>query len=196
MLIPNIARTYGNLNNLDQLSLQILTFTFSSVNAVLRFPWGYIYDKIGFKQVLYVIILLQLVVASSIYFVASNIYLYFFENILIAVAISGIYVVMPPTYKQIFGSKNGTDIYGVSSILIGVATVVGAVLTQFILKDNNLQNYLIVFICSAVIILIGLVNLIYFKVEPFVYLKAKEATPSIHETGKLIPDSNIEQYNS
>ena len=77
------------------------------LNGATRFIWGYFVDKFSFKQILFFILFIQLIISLSIYFIAYYKFLiiYIIENLIIAILNSGIFTLLAPTFSKIFGNK-------------------------------------------------------------------------------------------
>lgn len=95
---------------------------------------------------------------------------------------------LPPTYNKVFGYKNGADIYGVAGILVGISSVIGPVLMEFILVDTtSKEDYLIIFMFGSGCLIVGIVVLITFTDEKYHYGNGENIT--LNHTNILIPSS-------
>lgn len=183
-----------------------MSFVFGLLNGSMRFLWGLLLDLLGFKILMLTICILELGVSISIYFIAEIQILYFIENMIIASCLSGGFTLLTPTFNKVFGTKLGSTMYGIGACFIGLASILGPVLTKFIIK--NKEDYLIIYLCGSVFVIMSLITLIFFKEDPFDYRKPinskiqKEGyqSPSIQQSQQIIPkdddcvSDDINQY--
>jgi len=128
-------------------------------------------DKLGFKFLMIIISILELIVSLTIFYIANNLkneLIYIIENLIIALCLSGTFTMITPTFSNIFGRK-GAEIYGITGFMIGVASFLGPVLTKIFIGNNGVKDYEIVYFCGGGFVLVNLVFLIFFKEEPFVF---------------------------
>lgn len=169
---------------------------FGLLNGSMRFLWGFLLDLLGFKILMLIICILELGVSISIYFIAEIQTLYFIENMIIASCLSGGFTLLTPTFNKVFGTKLGSTMYGIGACFIGLASILGPVLTKFIIK--NREDYLIIYLCGSVFVIMSLITLIFFKEDPFDYRKPinsktqKEGyqSPSIQKSQQIIPNDD------
>ena len=74
---------------MDQEYLYYIGFLFGFVNGSTRFIWGILMDKLGFKLLMIIISILELILSFSIYYSASYPILFVIENLLVALCLSG-----------------------------------------------------------------------------------------------------------
>ena len=167
ILLTNTNRDFGNKNKLNQKGLQIMSLLIAFLNGSTRFIWGYFVDKFKFKEILFFILIIQLIISLSIYFIAYYKFLiiYIIENLIIAILNSGIFTLLAPTFSKFFGIKYGAEIFGITGIIVGISCFGGPIIAKFIIKENT--DYLILYLTSSGIILITIVFLIFFKEEKF-----------------------------
>ncbi len=143
-------------------------------------------DKLGFKFLMIIITILELIVSLTIFYVANNLkneLIYIIENLIIALCLSGTFTMITPTFSNIFGNK-GAEIYGITGFMIGVASFLGPILTKILIGNNGVKDYEIVYFSGGGFVIINLIFLIIFKEEPFVF------------QGKLVDDKIFEKLDS
>lgn len=165
ILLSNTNRFYGNLNNLSQTPLQIMSFVFAFLNGSFRFIWGFLFDKFNFKILMSINFCIQIIVSISISFIALNVYVYILENWLIAICLSGCFTLLPPIFNKTFGMKNGASIFGFSGVLCGLSSFLGPVISKLFLKEKI--HYMILYISSSSLSIICLATVFFFKEEAF-----------------------------
>ena len=164
-LISNCNRDFFNRNNDAQTAVFILGILFGIVNGSSRFLWGYLMDKLGFRTLMFAITTIEVSVGISLYFIVKLHFLFVFCVLLIGACIGGNFVILAPTFNKIFGLQIGPELYGITSISIGIANISGPILTTLILKEN--KDYLIAFLIGASLSFTKFILLFFFKEEPY-----------------------------
>ena len=162
-MVANCNRDFGNRNSLSQDLLYILGTAFGVVNGTSRFLWGYLMDIFGFKILMYVITIIEIVVSASLYFVAFSSVLYFISILLIAACIGGNFAVILPYFNTLFGLELGQKVYSISGNFIGVSSICGPIMTKFLISDKT--GYLIAFYVSCALLIFKIVVLFFFNEE-------------------------------
>ena len=134
-------------------------------------------DKFGFKILTFIICSFELGVSATIYYFADNPYVFVIENMLIALSLSGSTMLIP-LFHKIFGKDFGAELYGLTGIFIGLASLIGPFLIKLIVKD--VEDYLTVYYIGVGLSLIKTIALICFK----------ENKPYIFENGQINEDKN------
>ena len=164
-LISNCNRDFGNRNNVPSNAIFTLGILFGIVNGSSRFLWGYLMDKFGFRNLMFVITTIEVTVGVSLYFVVKFAPLFVICVLLIGACIGGNFVILAPTFNKIFGLQIGPELYGITSISIGIANISGPILTTLILKEN--KDYLIAFLIGASLSFTKIILLFFFKEEQY-----------------------------
>ena len=164
-LISNCNRDFGNRNQVAQTAIFILGIFFGIVNGSSRFLWGYLMDKFGFRTLMFAITTIEVSVGVSLYFIVKFSPLFVFCVLLIGACIGGNFVILAPTFNKIFGLQIGPELYGITSISIGIANISGPILTTLILKEN--KDYLIAFLIGASLSCSKFILLCFFKEEQY-----------------------------
>lgn len=142
-----------------------LGILFGIVNGSSRFLWGYLMDKLGFKTLMFIITIIEVTVGSTLYFMVEYEAIFVIEVLLIGACIGGNFVILAPTFKKIFGLQIGPEIYGITSISIGIANISGPILTKLMLKEK--EDYLIAFIIATILSGIKFIVLLFFNENPY-----------------------------
>ncbi len=164
-LISNCNRDFGNRNNVPSNAIFTLGILFGIVNGSSRFLWGYLMDKFGFRTLMFAITTIEVTVGVSLYFVVKFAPLFVICVLLIGACIGGNFVILAPTFNKIFGLQIGPELYGITSISIGIANISGPILTTLILKEN--KDYLIAFLIGASLSFTKIILLFFFKEEQY-----------------------------
>jgi MFS family permease len=142
-----------------------LGILFGIVNGSSRFLWGYLMDKLGFKTLMFIITVIEVTVGSTLYFMVNYEAIFVIEVLLIGACIGGNFVILAPTFKKIFGLQIGPELYGITSISIGIANISGPILTKLLLKERG--DYLIAFIIATSLSGIKFIVLLFFNENPY-----------------------------
>ena len=164
-LISNCNRDFANRNNVSQNAIFTLGFLFGIVNGSSRFLWGYLMDKFGFKTLMFAITIMEVTVGISLFFVVNVSFLFVICVLCIGACIGGNFVILAPTFNKIFGLQTGPELYGITSISIGMANLSGPIMTKFILNEN--KDYLIAFLIGAALSFAKFIILFFFKEEQY-----------------------------
>ena len=124
-------------------------------------------DKFGFRTLMFAITIIEVSVGVSLYFIVRIPPLFVICVLCIGACIGGNFVILAPTFKKIFGIQTGPELYGITSIAIGIANLCGPILTTVILKEN--KDYLIAFLIGASLSFCKIILLLFFKETPYVF---------------------------
>ena len=160
-LIANCSRDFGNRNNISQTYLYITAFLFSIVNGLSRFIWGIFMDKFGFKKLMFIITIIEIIVGLSLYFIIEFGILFIIELILVSLCIGGTFTILTPIFIQIFGLYVGPELYGLTGISIGISNLSGPLLMRLFSSGEN-SSFLIMFLIGTGFCVIKLIVLIFF----------------------------------
>ena len=164
-LISNCNRDFANRNDVSPNAIFTLGILFGIVNGSSRFLWGFLMDKLGFKTLMFIITIIEVTVGSTLYFMVKYEAIFVIEVLLIGACIGGNFVILAPTFKEIFGLQIGPELYGITSISIGIANISGPILTKFLLKEK--KDYLISFIIATSLSGIKFIVLLFFNENPY-----------------------------
>ena len=118
-------------------------------------------DKFGFKTLMFIITSIEILIASTLYFSALNPILYIISILLISACIGGHFSILSPVFNKIFGLEKGPEMYGLTGNFIGIASISGPIMTNFLLKEK--PDFLIVFLVGGALCVVKLVVLIFFN---------------------------------
>ena len=153
-------------------------------------------DKFGFKTLMFIITSIEILIASTLYFSVFNPILYIISILLISACIGGHFTILSPVFNKIFGLEKGPEMYGLTGNFIGIASISGPIMTNFLLKEKG--DFLVVFLVGGALCVVKLVVLIFFKEDDkFDY----SLTAGFHNDGKKEPieritDNEIENKES
>ena len=149
-----------------------MAFLYGVINGLTRFMWGFLLDKFSFKMLMGLILLTELIVSASIYHSASIVTMYLIENFCIATCLSGTFVMITPTFHKTFGPKNGTSVYGLTGMLVGLASLLGPITTKLLISENT--DYLKVYLIGSVAVALNLIVLTIFVEKPYIYKSKRQ----------------------
>ena len=123
-------------------------------------------DKFGFKILMFIITGIEITISITLYFSVNIGFLYIISVLLISACIGGHFSILSPVFNKIFGLEKGPEMYGLTGNFIGVASISGPLMTNFILNDEG--DFLIVFLIGGVLCVIKLIVLFFFdENDPF-----------------------------
>ena len=141
--------------------MYIIGVLFGVINGSSRFLWGWLMDKFGFKILMFVITLIEITIAATLYISISITPLFIGSVLLISACIGGHFAILSPVFNKIFGLERGPEMYGITGNFIGVASICGPILTNFILHQK--EDFLGVFLVGGGLCVIKLIVLIFFN---------------------------------
>ena len=120
-------------------------------------------DLFGFKVLMFIITSIEIIIASTLYFSVFSPILYIISILLISACIGGHFSILSPVFNKIFGLEKGPEMYGLTGNFIGIASISGPIMTNFLLKEK--EDFLVVFLVGGALCVVKLVVLIFFKEE-------------------------------
>ena len=160
-LISNCNRDFANKRSVSANATFTLGILFGIVNGSSRFLWGYLMDKFGFKVLMFIITFIEILMACTLYFSVSIPILYIISILLISACIGGHFSILSPVFNKIFGLEKGPEMYGLTGNFIGIASISGPIMTNFLLKEKG--DFLVVFLVGGALCIVKLVVLIFFN---------------------------------
>jgi MFS transporter, OFA family, oxalate/formate antiporter len=93
-------------------------------NGLFRIVWGYLLDKYSYKSVNSLILLLQILLCSSFYFIVKVDYLYLLWVGLIFCCHGGVNTMLAPVSMKLYGQNNGVNVYSFFAIGLGAGSLI------------------------------------------------------------------------
>ena len=155
--------------------------------------WGYLMDKFGFQILMTAITLLEIIISTSLYFAVNYSILYVISVLIISACLGGHFAILSPQFNKSFGFDVGPELYGITGNFIGLASLCGPLMTNFILKTK--KDFLVVFIIGGGFCMIKLlITLIFDENDKFVYKERINDLLDEHKSNdKKISEADIKQ---
>ena len=118
-------------------------------------------DKFGFKILMFIITSIEIIIAGTLYITVQNDILYVISVLLISACIGGHFAILSPTFNKIFGLEKGPEMYGLTGNFIGIASVSGPLMSNFVLKEK--KDFLVVFLVGGALCIVKFVILFFFN---------------------------------
>lgn len=118
-------------------------------------------DRFGFKILMFIITGIEIAIAGTLYFSVNIVVIYIIGVLLISACIGGHFAILSPTFNKVFGLEKGPEMYGLTGNFIGIASVAGPLMSNFVLKEK--KDFLIVFSVGGGLCVVKLIVLIFFK---------------------------------
>jgi len=185
----NALKLFGKENNIDDSTLTLASSLAGLGNGISRPVWGIILDKWKFKKTYFFLCIVQVSLASTIYFtpLASG-YMYVVWCFLSLCCEGSHFTIMPAVVRQVFGSKNATEIYGFVFFAYSGGSFIGPILTNYIVKGRDKIYYLMIYLIMA-----GFTVIAFFVCWCFNYTEFNYGTRHLKK-GQL-PDKNSDKSN-
>ena len=156
-------------------------------------------DKFGFKILMFIMSIIEMGVAGSIYFLVDYPIIYVIETSLIGCCLSGTFTTLTPLFNKVFGKEYGAEMFGLTGVFVGLASFCGPVLIKILIPKNELEigegeddqgirYYLYLYIIGGVISFIKFIVLIFFKEDDPYIFSYKRVTVDI-------PDLDVNPIN-
>ncbi len=130
--------------------------------------WGWLMDLFGFQILMLIITLIEIIIATSLYFAVNYSIIYVICVLIISACIGGHFAIISPQFNKTFGFGVGPELYGITGNFIGLASLCGPLMTNFILKTK--KDFLLVFLVAGGLCFIKLfVTMIFNEDNKFVY---------------------------
>ena len=155
--------------------------------------WGYLMDKFGFQILMAAITLIEIIISTSLYFAVNYSILYVISVLIISACLGGHFAILSPQFNKSFGFDVGPELYGITGNFIGLASLCGPLMTNFILKTK--KDFLVVFIIGGGFCMIKLfITLIFDEDDKFVYKERINDLLNEHKSNdKRISEADIKQ---
>lgn len=140
-------------------------------------------DKYGFKTLMFIITGIEIAISITLYFSVKVTILYIISILLISACIGGHFSILSPVFNKIFGMERGPEMYGLTGNFIGVASICGPLMTNFLLNDSG--DFLVVFLVGGALCVIKLVVLFIFdENDPYTLNKTNNLIDSENKNNK------------
>ena len=137
-------------------------------------------DKFGFKVLMFIITTIEIIIAATLYFSVQIEVIYIISVLLISACLGGHFAILSPVFNKIFGLEKGPEMYGLTGNFIGIASVSGPLMSNFVLKEK--KDFLIVFLFGGALCVVKFVVLIFFNEN--IQFKYKEGDDNLIENEK------------
>ena len=182
-MISNCNRDFSNKNNVDQNYVYVLGICFGLVNGFSRFLWGWLMDIFGFKILMFLITVIEIIIAATLYYSVHSPAIYVISVLLIAACIGCHFSILSPCFNKIFGLEVGPEMYGLTGNFIGIASICEPIMTKYIIKEKS--DYLYAFLAGGTLCLVKI----------FVLLVFDENDKYVFKQKNILTDSNVKQIN-
>lgn len=168
-MCTNSYRSFGQLNQLSEELLSILSKLYPLINGFGRMFWGILFDKYGFKKLYLPLLIAEIILSSSLFYFGTSPFLYFFANCLTSFILSGSISLMIPLFPKIYGLKYGSEINGIVLSLYGFSFLLNLIVSKFLIKDFS--DFKLLYLSGTFSTIISLIICITFDEVEFKYEK-------------------------
>lgn len=141
--------------------LKYLQSGFSGANSFLRPLWGFLFDLIGFKALLFPTNLILIAIGCTLFYTIHIKWLFTFLVVLSGLLMGVIFSIFPPYTGKIYGIKLSSEIYGLVFIGIGLASLLGPTfffIIQGFIKKSIFLPFMIAFFIGAGFAFLGCIT--------------------------------------
>lgn len=171
--LMNLMKPFA-LYHTDKLSenlLFIMSVVYSLINGFGRTVWGYLYDNFGYRKLMIIVFILEIIAAVSVYFTPGIPGLFFLYPIAGGCIMGAVMAVIPASITKVFGLDNSSEVYGVVYMTYGVSAFTSPVLSKALnlSSSENDHPFIIIFEVGAALAVIGLIITFTMTEEEFNY---------------------------
>ena len=137
-------------------------------NGLLRAVWGLLLDYIPFKYLMGASLILQFICSIALYFAVSVLPIMYILVLLISAIAACPYAIIPAVVYKKYGTKNGSDVYGIVFLAFGLSALTAPVISKFldISHTENQIPYLILYATGTLFSIIGLIITYIIDLKP------------------------------
>lgn len=166
-MVTNTNRTFGTMNHLDETLLQTLSKVYALLNGSSRILWGFIFDRVNFRILYFVLIVNYIVCTFSYYFCGKNGIAFFVVNCFASLSFAGNATIINPVLIHYFGIKNSVIISGMYNFVYGIVGLISPILCKFVIK--TVDDFLILYLTSGCFSLLSFTAFFLMNSEPYKY---------------------------
>ena len=166
-IITNTNRSFGQLNLLNSGLLSTLSKLYSLINGFGRIIWGFLLDKFELKKLYFLILLTEILISTTIFYVGKYQYLYSIMVCICSFLFSGVVIIIVIIFPKIYGIKYANKIYGIACAISGFSSMLGPITSKIIIKKLN--DYKKMYLSGMIFSLLAVINLYFFNDSPFIY---------------------------
>lgn len=168
----NTYRSFGQLSGIDESLLSLLSKIVPIINGGSRIIWGILFDYFQFKTLYFTLLITELIISGSMFFLNEYPYLYFTCVCISATLVAGYIVVLVPLFPKIFNVKYSTPIYGIATAVSGTCNFASPLVAKILVHE--FKDYKKLYFSGTLLTLISFITCICFKDTKFKYKEEKE----------------------
>ena len=188
-MVTNTNRSFGQLNTLNEGLLSTLSKTFSLINGGGRILWGILFDKFGFKSLYILLVITEIFISASIFYVGQNGLLYFALVCVTAFLLAGNISLMVPLYPKIYGTKYGPEVNGIAVALYGFSCLLGPIIAKFLIHEKS--DYKTLYFSGTFMAILSLITVFTFDEKRFKF-HCEEGEKSIKDGKEKMQEISTE----
>lgn len=147
-------------------------------NGTSRFLWGYLYDKVGLKPLVYVAIALNLLVSSTFYFIIEIKPIVVAYMVIIGCIGGAPFSLIPMGVYKRFGQEIGGNVYSIVYFGYGVAGLISPTISRILdlSSYDSAWPYFYLYTAAVVPNLLNCINVWFIDLSPTQQLKQESET--------------------
>ena len=161
----------GLYNNFNEVFLSFAKIIWVLINILWNIILGYLLEKIKFKKILIISLIIQIFLISFFYFIIDNKYGFILFNLMSSIINSNNNIVIPYSFNVVFGHENGLLLYGISSIIINTFYIYRNYVYHIFVE--KIYFFVFCLICT-IFYMIALITLFLFEEKKHIYKKEEE----------------------
>ena len=156
----------GLNKNFDKKFLLFTKIFWILINNIWNILSGYLLDLIKFKKLLIILVIIQIFLITTFYFILNNIFGFILFITFNSIINSSNYIIVPFSFNFIFGDEKGLLLYGISSIIINIFYIYKNYI--FYILSEKINFFILCFI-FIIFYMVSLIILCFFEEKKHIY---------------------------
>jgi len=123
-------KSFGLAHGISDFTLSLAGSVSGITQAITRLSTGYFYDKVGFKTLFYIIIIINLICSTACYFAVSVPWAYFICIQLNFMTLGAVFSLFPAPVVKTFGPTLGPKMYSFVMLSSPLVTVLVTIMVS------------------------------------------------------------------
>ena len=161
-------KKFGLMNGHDETFLAFSGMMWKITTLIFFYIWGYFVDRYGFKKVYSNLVLIQILISSTCYFISKWKIGFMIYSLTCAIINSGNLTISPTAFAMIFDIEEGSMLSSIASILINTFYICRPFITNLV---TSRVYFLIFYIIITLFSMLALIILCFFVEKKYNYVE-------------------------
>ena len=161
-------KKFGLMNGHDETFLAFSGMMWKITTLIFFYIWGYFVDRYGFKKVYSNLVLIQILISSTCYFISKWKIGFMIYSLTCAIINSGNLTISPTAFAMIFDIEEGSMLSSIASILINTFYICRPFITNLV---TSRVYFLIFYIIITLFSMLALIILCFLVEKKYNYVE-------------------------